>query len=274
MSNRIVEVVGKTLTGKTFPLSLNEEDTGLIIKKKISESEGIPVNQLRIIYNRKQIENAATVKDLGIQTGAAIHIVLRLGGPSHSDVYYEHYIQTTSLSHLEKNVDCTPTIVVGFKENENGLTIPLQVFPSLYNVYKSTFCNQWQNYLTAENLAHFNWTEKRYEERVMILKLADEFIDVINSKGESQMMEYLNSVRYHIGGPGSYYGGDVRTWQRYTTEQPISLTIEVLSKFELLVTTSPQIKLIPNTWYVFALLHTMSIVDDYLIPFKTAADHP
>jgi hypothetical protein len=268
----IAEVVCKTLTGKSFPLTLNEDDTGLMIKKKIGQVQGIPVDQLRVIFQGKQIGNKETVKELGIHIGATLHIVLRLGGPSETDVYYKYYISTCSLSHFEKDVVCTPTIVIGFKENENEKTIPLKVFPSLYNVYQSTFSNIWHNYLSPENLERFNWTEATYVERAMILELSEEFLTVLNTQGEQQMMEYLNSVRYHIGGPGSYYGGDVRTWQRYTTKLPLPVNIEVLSKFELMVSTKPQIKLQPNTWYVFALLHTMSIVDDYLIPFKTGSE--
>lgn len=70
----------KTLQGKNITLDVNDDDTIESIKKKINDIEGIPIDQQRLVFNGKQLEDTNTLKDYMIDADSTIHLVLRLRG--------------------------------------------------------------------------------------------------------------------------------------------------------------------------------------------------
>jgi len=70
----------KTLQGKNITLDVSDTDTIQSIKDKIRDIEGIPVDQQRLVFNGKQLEDANTIADYGIEADSSIHLVLRLRG--------------------------------------------------------------------------------------------------------------------------------------------------------------------------------------------------
>jgi len=70
----------KTLAGQTITLEVDDNDTIDSIKKQIADKEGIPVDQQRIVYNGKQLEDGSTVSSYNIVSDSTLHLVLRLRG--------------------------------------------------------------------------------------------------------------------------------------------------------------------------------------------------
>ena len=75
-----MQVFVKTLTGKTISVDVEPDESVESLKAKISEKEGVPVDQQRIIFGGKQLDALKSLSDYDIDDDSTLHLVLRLRG--------------------------------------------------------------------------------------------------------------------------------------------------------------------------------------------------
>jgi ubiquitin-large subunit ribosomal protein L40e len=74
------QVFVKTLTGQSIAIDYRADLTIAELKNEVSSREGVPVQQQRLIFQGKQLENDSTLEDYNIQPPNTIHLVLHVKG--------------------------------------------------------------------------------------------------------------------------------------------------------------------------------------------------
>ncbi|KAM3143423.1 von Willebrand factor A domain-containing protein 5A [Paramecium bursaria] len=103
--HQTIEVQVKTLTGKSYFITLNNDDKVEDLKFYIQDVIGIPYEQQRLVFNVKVLEDDMRIFDFNIHDGSVIHLVLRLrdGGGSATRAK-KHALEIISPSKEQKQV--------------------------------------------------------------------------------------------------------------------------------------------------------------------------
>ena len=78
--DKIIQIFVKTLTGKHLTLDVNQNHTVISLKKLIEKQENIPIDQQRLVFDGKQLEDEIPLCFYGIKEDSTLHLVLNLRG--------------------------------------------------------------------------------------------------------------------------------------------------------------------------------------------------
>lgn len=105
--NEPFEVIAITLTGRVLTVNIRPFDNVLRIKQQIYEQDGLMLDQQRLVFNGKRLEDNTFIYEYGLYANARIHLILRLrGGMFHASSSRNDYMKLTYKSKelLEKGV--------------------------------------------------------------------------------------------------------------------------------------------------------------------------
>ena len=94
--NREIQVLVKTLEGKTVTVDITPGTDIAVIRRKISDKTSIPENMILLTAGGKLLEDGKVAADYGLQAGFTLNMVARLKGGMQGDWVFSPQWSTTS----------------------------------------------------------------------------------------------------------------------------------------------------------------------------------
>ena len=79
---RVYTLFAKTLTGKTIKLQAEPSDTVEQLKTMLMRKEGIPVDNMRLIFQGRQLVDGDTLESSNLSNDSVIHFVVKNRSPT------------------------------------------------------------------------------------------------------------------------------------------------------------------------------------------------
>ncbi len=73
-----MQIFVKTLVGKSLTIDVSASTTIRQVKEQVNSKEGIAVDEQRLVFAGKQLEDAQTLSECGIENQNTLHLVLTL----------------------------------------------------------------------------------------------------------------------------------------------------------------------------------------------------
>ncbi len=148
----------KTLTGKEIEVMVDPDETIETLKKRVLQKEGIPVDQQRLIYAGRQLEDSGRLgPTYNIQRGAITHLCLKLrGGMYHTSSARSNFHPnfTMKISQKEMNLEGEIEVHTGLKISELKDVIKdcFKNSNTFQNNFYAIFCNDIPLATTTEDM--------------------------------------------------------------------------------------------------------------------------
>ncbi|OIR58128.1 MAG: Nedd8-like ubiquitin protein [Amphiamblys sp. WSBS2006] len=70
----------RTLTGAENEINIGADEKAEKIKRLVEDTDGIPMAQQRLLHNGRQVQDSKTLREIGVESGAVLHLVIALRG--------------------------------------------------------------------------------------------------------------------------------------------------------------------------------------------------
>uniref|UniRef100_A0A0R3TVW6 Polyubiquitin n=1 Tax=Rodentolepis nana TaxID=102285 RepID=A0A0R3TVW6_RODNA len=105
-SFQTMQIFVKTVVDKIITLEVGQNDFIENVKAKIEEKEGFPIEEQRLIYGARQLEDDRTFSNYNIQKDSTLHLLLRLRG----GVGMQIFVKNLSGNTITLNVELGETV--------------------------------------------------------------------------------------------------------------------------------------------------------------------
>lgn len=217
--------VNETLTGKTISLNVESDYTIAHMKMLIQEHQGVLVDQQRLIFAGRQLDDAQKLSDYNIMRHSTLHMVLRLRGQGHPECNIcLSSIKASNYDSVNKKLVASGynTFVAEFRKTEFCVELPQIADPA-------QFFNVTRNKATLDGTVHIHQTQSNMQVLFIpntVLHPGDLIEIVLNPAAIENRDPH---VQYPLGYTESFTVAPITAKFNVALQNPIQLNISIVS---------------------------------------------